>query len=146
MKTIASIGIKLIEAVKRLHLEYSITHKDLSGPNLATKADDSTQLVILDYGIARESPYGRRQDFCDATIALVDLWRGEEEISVWNGSGNVNSLYQFRGTPAQLNDVRELACGESFSAPEPAEYDDLIRILHEILTTEGEVYQGRIIW
>lgn len=152
METIASIGVSLVVALKELHFKYGFVHVDLHIGNMATRAGNDGQLVILDYGRAMVSDarYMRSVDLRRVLIALVFFWTGDVDL--------YTNLYQdydkFRPAlaqvaPAELVDVVDfLVWARSNQTPlTPDDYDIVKEALEEIVLREtGQAHDGNIVW
>lgn len=148
IETIASIGIALLNALETLHFKYDLVHKDIFAGNIASRQDDKSKLVLIDYGKTRSSSssYDRWFDLHQAMLCLRFLWDGDYPLySVLDARYEVDLACE--DIPEGLREAIDYVCG--WDVPEdwevlPDHYDHVRTLLAEHLP--GQNTEGSILW
>lgn len=148
IETVVSIGISLIDALKELHFRFGLAHTDLHSGNIAVRKNDSSKLVIFDYGdmvsVGGHNSL-RSADLIQAILSLRYYWDGDRKYYVAKRySYNKEELCE--GIPESLCDVIDYVYKRRKGKFGISDYDRVRSMLVGILDDGGFEWDGGIIW
>jgi hypothetical protein len=142
--TVASIGVGIIDALIDLHFDFKLTHSDMHPANIAVRKNDSSKLVVFDYGDMKPapSPIRGRTDLKDAVLSLRYYLDGNRRYYVAK-QYSYNKTELCEGIPDDLCNAIDIVYS---AGRKELTRDDYMRIRSLLEGLMGQKYDGKIIW
>jgi serine/threonine protein kinase len=142
-ETLGSLGVLMVDIIQSLHEKYKYSHRDLHPGNWMVASNQiplSPQLKLIDFADA--TPHfapNAMEDLREVTMTVRFMFDGDYNFYAWKRSA-FDKAISCRRIPVRLCNALELANQPSFHS------DDLRKIFMEMITRNGKLYSGRILW